>query len=483
MDAMLGLAQRAVDRYLPGRRVIGCEDRGTWIQQTLLVTLDTTEKLILKLSVHPEWSEPHREALKCRLLRDHGLPAPQVLAYEREAGTLPHPFILQEHMAGKWLARLLPQCSAAERMDVFTALGAAYRRLHSIRGPRSGLFGDSLEETLYPVSPNDYMYKTEIVGGSGAKAKAEGLIPEQTYQRILRIWEENLAYLKQHQPVLIHNSAFWWTISLARAGQSWQVNRLTAISDMLWWDAAYDLALLRYPPYGQVTEDEWQAFLSSYGQPPEGKRLLLYSLLQTLQAMMGVYMEPAECKVDQPALAARLEEHLGRVKAREGEAHKGESRESLGRQSLSLDPGTRSLIKVSFHHIGEVADENLRFAVIVAKHQGQLVLVRHRLRQTWEVPGGHREPDEPIEQTAHRELQEETGAKVFALRAVCEYSVLRDGGVPSYGRLFLADVAERGQLPESEIAEIARFDKLPSNLTYPEIQPHLVQRVEQDERR
>lgn len=313
METALGLAQRAVDRYLPGRRVVACEDRGTWIQQTLLITLDTADKLILKLSVHPEWSEPHREALKCRLLRDHGLPAPRVLAYERGADTLPHPFILQEHMAGRWLARLLPQCSTTDRLGMYAALGDIYRRLHSIRGPRSGLFGDSLEETLYPVSPNDYMYRTEIVEGSGAKAKAAGLIREQTYQRILGTWADHLPYLKEHQPVLIHNSAFWWTISLVRVGQYWQVNRIMAISDMLWWDAAYDLALLKYPPCGQVTAAEWHAFLESYGQAPEEKRLLLYSLLQTLQAMMGVYMEPDECRVDQLGLAARLEEHLGKI--------------------------------------------------------------------------------------------------------------------------------------------------------------------------
>lgn len=140
-------------------------------------------------------------------------------------------------------------------------------------------------------------------------------------------------------------------------------------------------------------------------------------------------------------------------------------------------------MKVSFHQIGDVADGDLRFAVIVTRHRGRLVLVRHRLRQTWEVPGGHREPGEPIELTARRELREETGAKEFTLQAVCEYSVLRDGGTPSYGRLYLARVQAFDPLPESEIAETACFDQLPPNLTYAEIQPHLVHRVEEDERR
>lgn len=137
-------------------------------------------------------------------------------------------------------------------------------------------------------------------------------------------------------------------------------------------------------------------------------------------------------------------------------------------------------MRVSFHQLGQVADASLQFAVIVAKHRGKLVLVRHRLRQTWEVPGGHREPGEAIEQTARRELREETGAEAYTLQAVCEYSVLRVGGAASYGRLYLADVQSFGQLPESEIAEIALHDHLPPELTYPEIQPHLVHRVEEE---
>ncbi|MFR7445451.1 MAG: NUDIX domain-containing protein [Sellimonas intestinalis] len=43
--------------------------------------------------------------------------------------------------------------------------------------------------------------------------------------------------------------------------------------------------------------------------------------------------------------------------------------------------------------------------------------------ETYEVPGGHREAGETIDETARRELYEETGATDFDLFPVCVYSV------------------------------------------------------------
>ena len=56
-----------------------------------------------------------------------------------------------------------------------------------------------------------------------------------------------------------------------------------------------------------------------------------------------------------------------------------------------------------------VEDEKLRFAVIIAHSGPDLLFCRHRDRDTYEMPGGHREPGESIEACARRELEEETG--------------------------------------------------------------------------
>lgn len=68
------------------------------------------------------------------------------------------------------------------------------------------------------------------------------------------------------------------------------------------------------------------------------------------------------------------------------------------------------------------------------------------------------------------------GACQYEIRAICDYTVIRDGE-GDYGRLFYADIKEFEELPPFEIGEVELFDKLPENLTYPEIQPYLYHKV------
>ena len=133
-------------------------------------------------------------------------------------------------------------------------------------------------------------------------------------------------------------------------------------------------------------------------------------------------------------------------------------------------------MKMEFYDIGTVNDKKLDFAVISAYYQGQWVYVRHSNRQTWEIPGGHREPGEKIDETARRELFEETGCKEMDLTPICDYSM--DNSLNKiYGRLYFARIKEIGPLPDSEIVEVKLFHNLPDNLTYSEIQPKLFEKT------
>ena len=126
--------------------------------------------------------------------------------------------------------------------------------------------------------------------------------------------------------------------------------------------------------------------------------------------------------------------------------------------------------------LATVPDESLAYAVLGARVAEGWIFVRHRDRATWEMPGGHRESGEPIEETARRELYEETGCAAAELRAVCDYSVLREGDL-SYGRLFWARIEDRGALPAFEIAQTVVAESPTGALTYPAIQPLLMERL------
>ncbi|NLX77135.1 MAG: NUDIX domain-containing protein [Clostridiaceae bacterium] len=131
---------------------------------------------------------------------------------------------------------------------------------------------------------------------------------------------------------------------------------------------------------------------------------------------------------------------------------------------------------VRFYSLGEVSDERLYFAVICTSYKGKWVFVRHKNRDTWEIPGGHREENEGINETASRELFEETGAADYEIEPVCDYSVTI-GEKTTFGRLFYAKVIEIGQMPESEIGELRFLETIPDNLTYADIQPQLHRKV------
>ena len=134
------------------------------------------------------------------------------------------------------------------------------------------------------------------------------------------------------------------------------------------------------------------------------------------------------------------------------------------------------MLKVCFHQA--IEDEKIKFAVIAARYKNQWIYCRHRERNTFEIPGGHREIGETIIETAKRELYEETGAIDFELEEITVYSVVNDN-IETFGMLFFTEVKELGVLPDLEIEEIQLFDEMPETLTYPLIQPLLIEKVKQ----
>lgn len=129
-------------------------------------------------------------------------------------------------------------------------------------------------------------------------------------------------------------------------------------------------------------------------------------------------------------------------------------------------------LQCEIHPLGTLSP--LRFVVVCSFYNGQMMLSYHKGHQSWETQGGHIEQNESPEETARRELYEESGVRDAEIIPVCDYFAYDSEG-SSNGRVYAALIHEIGKLPASEMSEIQMFSQFPENLTYPLVTPALFQ--------
>ncbi len=118
--------------------------------------------------------------------------------------------------------------------------------------------------------------------------------------------------------------------------------------------------------------------------------------------------------------------------------------------------------------------KDYKYVVVCTFYGEQIVLSRHRNRETWETQGGHIEDGETPLEAAVRELYEESGIRDAEMTPICDYYGYTDQSHAN-GMVFAARVSDIGPLPLSEMGEVRLFDKLPdaSQLTYANVTPKL----------
>lgn len=125
----------------------------------------------------------------------------------------------------------------------------------------------------------------------------------------------------------------------------------------------------------------------------------------------------------------------------------------------------------------QVDDDSLKSAAVASRYRGKWVFCRKQAGNPYQIPGGPRQDGENIEQTARRELYEETGAARFRLVPVCVYGVRDGSGGEWFGMLYYAEIQEFFSLPGAEGEKVGFFDGVPGELAFPEVQPELLRKA------
>lgn len=134
---------------------------------------------------------------------------------------------------------------------------------------------------------------------------------------------------------------------------------------------------------------------------------------------------------------------------------------------------------VEVYGLDHPEDTEIQFVVMFSKYQGRWGIGRQKGKTTWEVQGGHREPNEDLNEAAARELYEESGARSFRITPVTKYSMIING-LKSYGLLYYCEIIELGELPEEyEIEEVRWVKSFPENMTYGNLHRLLFKTIQQ----
>lgn len=102
----------------------------------------------------------------------------------------------------------------------------------------------------------------------------------------------------------------------------------------------------------------------------------------------------------------------------------------------------------------------------IENDQGAVLFVRQALgRRLWTFPGGKVKRNESLKSALKREVREETGLAVSALRYQQMYDRPKRGTITILFRVTVQRDSARSHFPIQEIADLGFFDRLPSPAT------------------
>lgn len=125
-------------------------------------------------------------------------------------------------------------------------------------------------------------------------------------------------------------------------------------------------------------------------------------------------------------------------------------------------------MKVLLYNLDQIDDCHIESIVVMTAYKKDWVFIRRELSRAWEIPSVKCRSDFSDEENVEMMLRREVGAKAFELKTICIFDLVEDDK-HTYGKLMYANVTQFSGLISPNISMRVLAEKLPDELTYPEL--------------
>ena len=282
--------------------------------RTSLVVLQDDTRYILREYAWPyaTGDNLHRVEKECYLLdllQQHDVPVPAILAQFNDDSARA---VLMEYKPGRLLGDVVGSLSGVQRDQAWRAVGAALRKVHSIRLPDScpGVIVGERVQPFDEGSWGDFHHHQAVQQASNLLKRDMGLRFDLASMK--HVLKQAIPVLNERPVVLLHNDPHPWNVLVNESAGHWMCSAWLDWEYAWSGDPTWDLTrldLFRLKPIGPTPAP----FFEGYGMAPKDPEKTFYELAINLW-MANQYLdgEVDEERVLMPTYEAAMR-YLGRV--------------------------------------------------------------------------------------------------------------------------------------------------------------------------
>lgn len=246
--------------------------------RTWVIDTDSRRRFVVREYKWPyEEEEPqraHKETTLHQLLRQQGIPVPEVLTTVREDDW---EGVLLEYLPGQPLGDVTSQLTSKARAQAWRSVGEVIRRVHSINYPTDEA-GVIIGDKVRPFDKGSWgAFFRGGVSRHAARLRERRPDLAVDLDRLKSLGQRFQPLLDDTPRVLLHNDPHPWNVLVHETEQGWECSAVLDWEHAWVGDPTWDLVrmdLFRLKPIGPTPEAFWEG----YGHRPIEPQASFYEL-------------------------------------------------------------------------------------------------------------------------------------------------------------------------------------------------------------